>query len=89
MPGSSPTMERRLLVTRLKRVDLPTFGRPQMAKSGAAASWAMDTADFLDREEVNLAHQFWLQIAPVEVTTLFYYRESPPARLIFKPAGVF
>ena len=35
MPGSSPTMERRLPVRRLKSVDLPTLGRPQMAKTGS------------------------------------------------------
>ena len=34
MPGSSPTMERREPVRRLKRVDLPTLGRPQMAMRG-------------------------------------------------------
>ena len=34
MPGSSPTMERREPVRRLKSVDLPTLGRPQMAMSG-------------------------------------------------------
>ncbi len=34
MPGSSPTMERRERVRRLKSVDLPTLGRPTMAKMG-------------------------------------------------------
>ena len=34
MPGSSPTMERREPVRRLKSVDLPTLGRPTMAMSG-------------------------------------------------------
>src|SRR5580698_6025805 len=38
MPGSSPTMERRLWVRRLKRVDLPTLGRPTMATSGRAST---------------------------------------------------
>jgi hypothetical protein len=38
MPGSSPTIERRLLVSRLKSVDLPTLGRPTMATSGSAAA---------------------------------------------------
>src|SRR5271166_3755774 len=38
MPGSSPTMERRLFVSRLKSVDLPTLGRPTMATSGSAAA---------------------------------------------------
>jgi hypothetical protein len=59
-------MERRLLVSRLNNVDFPTLGRPQIAKRGAAASWATETADFLEREEVNLAHQFWLRIAQDE-----------------------
>src|ERR1700728_408130 len=36
MPGSSPTIERRELVRRLKRVDLPTLGRPTMATTGHA-----------------------------------------------------
>src|SRR6185503_17801360 len=31
MPGSSPTMDRRSPISRLKSVDLPTFGRPTMA----------------------------------------------------------
>ena len=35
MPGSSPTMARRDPVRWLKSVDLPTFGRPTMATSGA------------------------------------------------------
>ena len=34
MPGSSPTMERRECVSRLNSVDLPTLGRPTMAKMG-------------------------------------------------------
>ena len=38
MPGSSPTMERREPVRRLKRVDLPTLGRPQMAMRGKAVA---------------------------------------------------
>src|SRR5664279_4725651 len=36
MPGSSPTIERRLLVIRLKSVLFPTLGRPTMATSGSA-----------------------------------------------------
>src|SRR6185503_11984822 len=35
MPGSSPTMARRLSVSLLNRVDLPTFGRPSMTTVGA------------------------------------------------------
>src|SRR5579863_4103438 len=38
MPGSSPTMERRLPVRRLKSVDLPTLGRPTIAIRGKAAA---------------------------------------------------
>src|SRR3974390_929192 len=38
MPGSSPTIERRLFVSRLKRVDLPTLGRPTIATSGSASA---------------------------------------------------
>src|ERR1035437_3449944 len=38
MPGSSPTIERRLLVIRLNSVLLPTLGRPTIATSGSAAA---------------------------------------------------
>ncbi len=37
MPGSSPTIERRVPVNRLNSVDFPTFGRPQIATSGSYA----------------------------------------------------
>ena len=40
MPGSSPTMLRREPVRRLKSVDLPTLGRPQIAMSGRALAAA-------------------------------------------------
>ena len=43
MPGSSPTMERREPVRRLKSVDLPTLGRPQMAKTGRSAAPLIDS----------------------------------------------
>ncbi len=36
MPGSLVTMERRVPVRRLKRVDLPTLGRPTMTIEGCA-----------------------------------------------------
>src|SRR5271166_2033838 len=42
MPGSSPTMERREPVRRLKSVDLPTLGRPTIAKIGAVAAVKAD-----------------------------------------------
>ena len=35
IPGSSPTIDRRDPVSRLNSVDLPTFGRPQIAISGS------------------------------------------------------
>src|SRR5271168_26427 len=35
MPGSSPTIERRECVSRLKSVDFPTLGRPTIATSGS------------------------------------------------------
>src|SRR5262249_29585315 len=35
MPGSSVTMERRAPTMRLRRVDLPTLGRPTMAIRGS------------------------------------------------------
>src|ERR1700727_174275 len=38
IPGSSPTIERRLFVNRLNNVDLPTLGRPTMATSGSASA---------------------------------------------------
>src|SRR5579859_967580 len=37
IPGSSPTIDRRLCVSRLKSVDLPTLGRPTIATSGSAS----------------------------------------------------
>src|SRR5579863_2775242 len=43
MPGSSPTIERRLRVSRLNSVDFPTFGRPTIATSGSAPAF-VDTA---------------------------------------------
>src|SRR5690348_15774566 len=51
MPGSSPTMERRLLVSRLNSVDLPTFGRPTMATSGKFSAPAR--AGITDRRYVG------------------------------------
>src|SRR5271157_853486 len=42
IPGSSPTMERREPVRRLKSVDLPTLGRPTIAKIGAVAAVKAD-----------------------------------------------
>src|SRR5579862_9049008 len=44
MPGSSPTIARREPTMRLKSVDLPTLGRPTMARSGtpASAGWLID-----------------------------------------------
>ena len=38
MPGSSPTMDRRWPMIALKRVDLPTFGRPTITTTGSADS---------------------------------------------------
>ncbi len=41
IPGSSPTIDRRLPVSRLKSVLLPTLGRPTMATRGSAAAPAL------------------------------------------------
>ena len=41
IPGSSPTIDRRLPVSRLNSVDLPTLGRPTMATSGSLAAPAL------------------------------------------------
>src|ERR1700722_8812285 len=38
IPGSSPTIDRRLAVNRLKSVLLPTLGRPTIATSGTFAA---------------------------------------------------
>src|SRR5215813_2213025 len=46
MPGSSPTMERREPVRRLKRVDLPTLGRPTIANTGASLVCVVSLALF-------------------------------------------
>src|SRR6267142_412818 len=54
MPGSSPTMERREPIRRLKIVDLPTLGLPTMARSGIrilAEDSGKDAPSFVPREE--------------------------------------
>src|ERR1700678_2338710 len=38
IPGSSPTIDRRLAVSRLNSVLLPTLGRPTIATSGSFAA---------------------------------------------------
>ena len=58
MPGSSPTMERREPVRRLKSVDLPTLGRPQMAmrgRRGSSAESAVEVERTLGGEEFGFA----------------------------------
>src|SRR5580698_5660792 len=56
MPGSSPTMERREPVRRLNSVDLPTLGRPTMAKTGWSSTTVADCLmrDFLLLDFLNL-----------------------------------
>src|SRR5579862_1687221 len=56
MPGSSPTMERRVPVSRLNNVDLPTLGRPTIATSGSAR--AADEAGITDRRYVGKESPF-------------------------------
>src|SRR5579871_5489005 len=47
MPGSSPTMARLRPTTRLKSVDLPTFGRPTMTRVGTLSEFAVaEVIDF-------------------------------------------
>lgn len=65
MPGSSPTMERRDRVSRLKSVDLPTLGRPTMARVGWAA-FAMPGARFNFVRELFNGFQVW-RIPPGEL----------------------
>jgi hypothetical protein len=43
MPGSSPTIERREPVRRLKRVDFPTLGRPTIANTGCPSPLCPDS----------------------------------------------
>src|SRR5947208_7664287 len=55
MPGSSPTIARRCPISRLKRVDLPTFGRPTIAINGNAV--AVERATKFDPLELADLHQ--------------------------------
>src|SRR5580693_3164964 len=48
IPGSSPTIERRDSVSRLNSVDLPTLGRPTMAKTGAPSAVGREPRAFFD-----------------------------------------
>src|SRR6478752_3024544 len=43
MPGSSPTIDLREPVSRLNKVDFPTFGRPMIATRGIAMCWLKDS----------------------------------------------
>src|SRR5271170_5429169 len=56
MPGSSPTIERREPVRRLKRVDFPTFGRPTIANTGCPSPVCPDSLirDFLLLDFLNV-----------------------------------
>src|SRR6266481_4498013 len=58
MPGSSPTMARRLSVSLLNRVDLPTLGRPSMTTVGALAgsvrASAADVVSIFSISDCNL-----------------------------------
>src|SRR5579862_8397703 len=73
MPGSSPTMERREPVSRLKRVDLPTFGRPTMAKTGASPFAAFDIVLRVVR---FLAFKSFSWVTRSRRRTLVYYRNQ-------------
>src|SRR5438105_7727637 len=55
MPGSAPTIARRCPIRRLKRVDLPTFGRPTIAINGNAV--AVERATKFDPLELADLHQ--------------------------------
>src|SRR6266702_800610 len=54
IPGSSPTIERRLLVIRLNSVLFPTLGRPTIATSGSAP--APSVAGTTDLRYVGKTH---------------------------------
>src|ERR1700726_4197972 len=43
MPGSLVTIERRVPVRRLNRVDLPTLGRPTITRLGSFSMFGVDT----------------------------------------------
>src|ERR1700757_1998212 len=84
MPGSSPTIERRLLVSRLNRVDLPTFGRPQMAKIGRLAAVASSPPPLpavFDRARSRLvlcAFNVVFFPSAKDTASLYYRNEAPP-----------
>src|SRR5580698_747406 len=72
MPGSSPTIDRREPVKRLNRVDLPTLGRPTIAKTG----WlAVSAADSLFLEELCL--DFFNLLADLTGTRIVPQRQTP------------
>src|SRR5437016_2500709 len=64
MPGSSPTIARREPTRRLNSVDLPTLGRPTMARVGMPAAaeaadefkvgWVIESCGDLCTERVGL-----------------------------------
>src|SRR6266481_301925 len=53
MPGSSPTMARREPTRRLNSVDLPTLGRPTMARMGACGELEDEVKIIRDRVEAG------------------------------------
>src|SRR6185437_11164578 len=69
IPGSSPTIDRRLFVNRLNNVDLPTLGRPTIATSGSAS--APGRAGITDLRYVGKA-------LSRQTTPLPVYRRAPP-----------
>src|ERR1700685_99569 len=72
MPGSSPTMARRDPVRWLKSVDLPTFGRPTMATSGAGF-FLLKGWSFLNSVSTKGLTE------NRELRTVSYYRDSVPS----------
>src|ERR1700752_3173454 len=62
MPGSSPTMERRLLVNRLNSVDLPTLGRATMATTGSGSGPCRDHRSTVGGQNILQTEQAALSV---------------------------
>ncbi len=78
MPGSSPTMARRDPTSRLKSVDLPTFGRPTMASVPAIGRSPCSAV----RLDSNCMRRFTQTLSAATAQTAMapnsYYRDTIP-----------
>src|SRR5580698_10348676 len=72
IPGSSPTIDRRLAVNRLKSVLLPTLGRPTIATRGSFAAPAFTgTTDLRYVGKGNSSSETVKDAPPLQCTVRF------------------